>query len=52
MILSAEIKEKSFGSKVLYDAVDFEIQDGEKVGLIALKLAGTTLHIGEKIYAK
>lgn len=34
MILSAEIKEKSFGSNLLYSDVNIEIQDGEKVGLI------------------
>jgi len=34
MILSAEISEKTFGSNLLYSDVDFEIQEGEKVGLI------------------
>jgi ATPase subunit of ABC transporter with duplicated ATPase domains len=34
MILSAEIREKSFGSNQLYSGVDVEIQDGEKIGLI------------------
>ena len=34
MVLSAEIAEKSFGSKQLYHNISFEIQDGEKVGLI------------------
>lgn len=34
MILAAKISEKSFGSKLLYSDIDFEIQDGEIVGLI------------------
>jgi ATPase subunit of ABC transporter with duplicated ATPase domains len=34
MLLSVEVTEKSFGSKILYQGVDFEIQEGEKVGLI------------------
>lgn len=34
MILSAEIREKSFGNNLLYSGVSFEIQKGEKVGLI------------------
>ncbi len=34
MILSASIKEKSFGANQLYSGVDLEIQNGEKVGLI------------------
>lgn len=34
MILSAEIREKTFGSNLLYSDVDFEVQDGEKIGLI------------------
>ncbi len=34
MILSANIREKSFGSNLLYSGVDLEIQNGEKVGLI------------------
>ncbi len=34
MILSAEIKEKSFGSNLLYSGVELEIQENEKIGLI------------------
>jgi ATPase subunit of ABC transporter with duplicated ATPase domains len=34
MLLSANISEKSFGSNVLYKDVHFDIQDGEKIGLI------------------
>lgn len=34
MILAAEIREKTFGSNLLYSDVDFEVQDGEKIGLI------------------
>lgn len=34
MILSADITEKSFGSKILYNQISFEIHDGEKIGLI------------------
>jgi ATP-binding cassette, subfamily F, member 3 len=34
MLLSADITEKSFGSSVLYTAVNFDIQDNEKIGLI------------------
>ena len=34
MILSANINEKSFGSNLLYSDVSFDIQDGERVGII------------------
>lgn len=34
MILSVNISEKSFGDKLLYNDLKFEIQEGEKVGLI------------------
>ena len=34
MLLSLNITEKSFGSNVLYKDLDFDIQDGEKIGLI------------------
>ena len=34
MILSANITEKSFGSKVLHKDIDFEVQASEKIGLI------------------
>lgn len=47
MILSVDITEKSFGNKVLYHDLNFEIQDGEKVGLIGRNGTGksTLLHI-------
>ena len=47
MVLSANISEKSFGSNVLYRGVSFEIQDGEKVGLIGRNGTGksTLFHI-------
>jgi ATP-binding cassette subfamily F protein 3 len=34
MLLSAEIAEKSFGSKILYHDLNLDIQDNEKIGLI------------------
>lgn len=34
MILSVNISEKSFGDKSLYSDLDFDVQEGEKVGLI------------------
>lgn len=34
MLISVDISEKSFGHKVLYNGLQFEIQEGEKVGLI------------------
>ena len=34
MLVSVEISEKSFGDKVLYKGLNFEIQENEKVGLI------------------
>ena len=34
MILSINITEKSFGDKVLYTDLHFDVQDGEKIGLI------------------
>lgn len=34
MLISVDITEKSFGHKVLYTDLQFEIQEGEKVGLI------------------
>ena len=34
MLLSVEIAEKSFGSKVLYHDLNLDIQDNEKIGLI------------------
>jgi ATPase subunit of ABC transporter with duplicated ATPase domains len=34
VIISVDIAEKSFGDKVLYKDLKFEIQEGEKVGLI------------------
>lgn len=40
MILSAKIQDKSFGNNLLYDGVDFEVQKGEKVGLIGRNGSG------------
>lgn len=34
VLLAATITEKSFGSKTLHSGVSFEVQDGEKIGLI------------------
>ncbi|MDB5166210.1 MAG: ATPase component of transporter with duplicated ATPase protein [Candidatus Saccharibacteria bacterium] len=34
MLLSVNVTEKSFGNKVLYDDLRFDVQNGEKVGLI------------------
>lgn len=34
MLLSVDVTEKSFGDKTLYEQLSFDIQDGEKVGLI------------------
>lgn len=34
MLVSVNISEKSFGNKVLYKNLSFDIQDGEKIGLI------------------
>lgn len=34
MLISIDITEKSFGHKVLYTGLRFEIQEGEKIGLI------------------
>ena len=47
MLISVEISEKSFGNKVLYHDLDFEIQVGEKIGLIGRNGTGksTLLHL-------
>lgn len=47
MLLSVKITEKSFGSKVLYHDLQFDIQPGEKVGLIGRNGTGksTLLHL-------
>ncbi len=34
MVLSVNVTEKSFGDKVLYDNLKFDVQSGQKVGLI------------------
>jgi ATP-binding cassette subfamily F protein 3 len=34
MLLSVDITEKSFGYKVLYSGLNFNVQEGEKIGLI------------------
>lgn len=47
MLLSVDISEKSFGDKVLYTNLRFDIQPGEKVGLIGRNGTGksTLLHM-------
>ncbi len=47
MVIAVDINEKSFGNKVLYRDLHFEIQDGEKVGLVGRNGTGKTtlLHI-------
>ncbi|MFZ1249715.1 MAG: ATP-binding cassette domain-containing protein [Candidatus Saccharimonadales bacterium] len=47
MIVSVDITEKSFGSKVLYDNLRFDIQPGEKLGIIGRNGTGksTLLHM-------
>ena len=40
MILSVDISEKSFGDKILYNSLNFEIQEKEKVGLIGRNGSG------------
>jgi len=34
MLISVNVTEKSFGSKILYTKLEFDIQEGEKIGLI------------------
>jgi ATP-binding cassette subfamily F protein 3 len=47
MLVSVDISEKSFGSKVLYTDLQFEVRAGEKIGLIGRNGTGksTLLHI-------
>ncbi len=47
MIVSVDITEKSFGSKLLYDNLRFDIQPNEKLGIIGRNGTGksTLLHI-------
>ncbi|HEY8999151.1 MAG TPA: ATP-binding cassette domain-containing protein [Candidatus Saccharimonadales bacterium] len=47
MILSINVTEKSFGDKPLYSDLDFDIQEGEKVGLIGRNGTGksTLMHL-------
>ena len=47
MLLSLDITEKSFGDKILYTGLKFDIQPGEKVGLIGRNGTGksTLLHL-------
>jgi ATP-binding cassette subfamily F protein uup len=47
MLLSVEINDKSFGDKQLYHDLTFEVQEGEKIGIIGRNGTGksTLLHI-------
>jgi ATP-binding cassette, subfamily F, member 3 len=47
MLVSVDVSEKSFGNKVLYNDLVFEIQEDEKVGLIGRNGTGksTLLHL-------
>ena len=47
MVISVNINEKSFGDKILYQDLQLEIQDGEKVGIVGRNGTGKTtlLHI-------
>jgi ATP-binding cassette subfamily F protein 3 len=47
MLLSVEINDKSFGDKQLYSELTFEVQEGEKIGIIGRNGTGksTLLHI-------
>jgi len=47
MLLSIDVSEKSFGGKVLYTGLQFDVQAGEKVGLIGRNGTGksTLLHL-------
>lgn len=46
MLLSATIKNKSFGSTTLYTDIQFDIQDGEKIGLIGRNGTGKSTLFG------
>lgn len=47
MLISLDISEKSFGDKVLYTDLQFDVQEGQKIGLIGRNGTGksTLLHI-------
>jgi ATP-binding cassette subfamily F protein 3 len=47
VIINVNIAEKSFGDKILYQDLQFEVQDGEKIGLVGRNGTGKTtlLHI-------
>jgi len=47
MVISLDIAEKSFGDKILYQDLQLDIQDGEKIGLVGRNGTGKTtlLHI-------
>lgn len=47
MVISVDISEKSFGNKILYNDLHFEVQDGEKIGVVGRNGTGksTLFHI-------
>ena len=47
MLISIDVVQKSFGSNVLYKKLAFDIQPGEKIGLIGRNGTGksTLLHM-------
>ena len=42
MVISLDIAEKSFGDKILYQGLQLDIQDGEKIGLVGRNGTGKT----------